>query len=136
MLVSIDLLGALALLVVVLFVLSLFMIGIPIAIWLLIRWAFLAQTLVLEDLKPLRVLRRSSQLVAGGGGRWRRFKHSRQVSLLLGPLVGVGLLFATTATFDVPFAAIATTYLYFDCKVHEQLDPVEEKRTDALPAEI
>jgi hypothetical protein len=145
-----DLLGALALLVVVIFVLSLFVIGIPIAIWLLIRWAFLAQTLVLENLPPLKALRRSSQLVRG---RWWKVAtvvtFTTGLALLLGPLVGIGLLFATTATFDavnavssivytitIPFAAIATTYLYFDCKVHEQLDPVEEKRTDALPAEI
>ena len=71
------------------------------------------------------------------------------LALLLGPLVGIGLLFATTATFDVvnivssivytitiPFAAIATTYLYFDCRVREQLEPAERKRTDTLPAEI
>ncbi len=49
------------------------------------------------------------------------------IALLLGPLVGALLLFATDASFDVvnvasdvvyvvalPFAAIATTYLYFD----------------------
>jgi len=145
-----DLLGALATLVVVIFVLSLFVIGIPIAIWLVIRWAFLAQTLVLEDLPPLRALRRSARLVRG---RWWKvgtiMAFTTGLALLLGPLVGIGLLFATTATFDVvnivsslvytitiPFAAIATTYLYFDCKVHEQLDPVEEKRVDTLPAEV
>lgn len=145
-----GLLGALALLVAVLVVLSLFVIGIPIAIWLLVRWSFLAQTLVLEDLPPLRALRRSSRLVRG---RWWKVAtvsvFTTGLALLLGPLVGIALLFATTATFDVvnivsslvytitiPFAAIATAYLYFDCKVHEQLDPVGEKRTDALPAEI
>jgi hypothetical protein len=49
------------------------------------------------------------------------------VAVLLGPFVGALLLFATNASFDVvnlasdlvyvvalPFAAIATTYLYFD----------------------
>jgi hypothetical protein len=49
------------------------------------------------------------------------------IALLLGPLVGTLLLFATDASFDfvnlvsdlvyvvaLPFAAIATTYLYFD----------------------
>jgi hypothetical protein len=49
------------------------------------------------------------------------------VALVLGPLVGTLLLFVTSASFDVvnlasdlvyvvalPFAAIATTYLYFD----------------------
>jgi hypothetical protein len=145
-----DLLGALALLVVVLVLLSLVVIGIPIAIWLLIRWAFLAQSLVLEDLPPLRALRRSSELVRG---RWWKVAtvtaFTTGLALLLGPLVGIGLLFATTATFDVvnivssivytitiPFAAIATTYLYFDCKVHEQLDPLEERRVDTLPAEV
>lgn len=145
-----DLLGALATLVVVLFVLSLFVIGIPLAIWLLVRWTFLAQALVLEGLPPLRALRRSARLVRG---RWWKvatvMAFTTGLALLLGPLVGIGLLFATTAAFDVvnivsslvytvtiPFAAIATTYLYFDCKVHEQLDPVEERRADALPAEI
>jgi hypothetical protein len=134
----------------VLVLLSLVVIGIPIAIWLLIRWAFLAQSLVLEDLPPLRALRRSSELVRG---RWWKVAtvtaFTTGLALLLGPLVGIGLLFATTATFDVvnivssivytitiPFAAIATTYLYFDCKVHEQLDPLEERRVDTLPAEV
>ena len=65
------------------------------------------------------------------------------------PLLGVALLFVTSASFDVvnlvsslvyvitiPFAAIATTYLYFDCRVREQLEPEERRRVAELPAEI
>jgi hypothetical protein len=145
-----ELLGTLALLVVVFVLLGVTVVGIPVAIWLLFRWAFLAQTLVLENLRPVRALHRSSELVRG---RWWRVAtivvFTTGIALLLGPLVGVGLLFATTATFDVvniissivytitiPFAAIATTYLYFDCRVHERLDLPESRPAESLPAEI
>ncbi len=84
------LLATLVLLVAVVVVLNLTVVGIPIAIWLLFRWAFLAQTLVLEDLRPLAALRRSAELVRG---RWWKVAtivlFTTGLALLLGPLVGI-----------------------------------------------
>jgi hypothetical protein len=67
------------------------------------------------------------------------------VAVLLGPLCGTLLLFATHASFDfinlvaglidvivVPYAAIATTYLYFDLRVAKQSESATES---VLPAE-
>jgi hypothetical protein len=58
------------------------------------------------------------------------------LALLLGPLVGALLLFLTSASFDVvnlvsdfvyvfslPFAALATTYLYFDLLARQPRAP-------------
>ena len=69
------------------------------------------------------------------------------VALLLGPLVGTLLLFVSHASFNfinlvaslvyalvLPYAATATTYLYFDLRlVKQQEDAVDER--DALPTE-
>lgn len=91
-------------------------------------WSLLAQAVALEDETTTGSLRRSSRLVRGQW--WRTASLTvfvTGVALLLGPFVGALLLSATTASFDVvnlvsdlvyvvalPFAAIATTYLYFD----------------------
>jgi hypothetical protein len=71
------------------------------------------------------------------------------IALLLGPLVGTLLLFATSASFDfvnlvsalvyvlaLPFAAITTTYLYFDLAVRRRLAVRERPSADVLPAEL
>jgi hypothetical protein len=109
-------------------VVQLTIVGLPIAIWLTIRWSLLAQAVVLDDEGAAGALRRSGRLVRGSW--WRTASLTvfvTGVALLLGPVVGTLLLFATNASFDVvnlasdlvyvvalPFAAIATTYLYFD----------------------
>jgi hypothetical protein len=36
----------------------------------------------------------------------------------------------------MPFVAIATTYLYFDLRVRDELEPRAAARHDVLPAEI
>jgi len=69
------------------------------------------------------------------------------VALLLGPLVGTLLLFVTNASFDfinlvsavvyavvLPYAAIASTYLYFDLRVATRHE-AETEQGDVLPAE-
>lgn len=71
------------------------------------------------------------------------------LALLLGPVLGGLLLLASEASFNVvnlvsalvyalvmPFVAIATTYLYFDLRVREELDPEDRRAVDVLPAEI
>ena len=139
-------------LVVVVVLLTTSVVGIPFAIWIVFRSSFLGQAFALEGLSGPRALARSFALVRG---RWWRVATIEVLvtglALLLGPLVGIGILFATptSATLDVvnlvssviytitmPFAAIASTYLYFDCRVREELEPVERRSSDTLPAEI
>jgi hypothetical protein len=123
-----PLLGGLVLAAFVVAVLDLTLVGLPIAIWLTIRWSLLAQSVVLDEQSAWGSLRRSGRLVRGHW--WRTASLTvlvTGVALLLGPLVGTLLLFVTNASFDVvnlasdlvyvvalPFAAVATTYLYFD----------------------
>jgi hypothetical protein len=123
-----PLLGGLVLAAFLVALLNLTLIGLPIAIWLTIRWSLLAQTVALEDAGAPGSLRLSGRLVRRHW--WRTASLTlfvTGVALVLGPLVGTLLLFATNASFDVvnlasdlvyvvslPFAAIATTYLYFD----------------------
>ena len=64
---------------------------------------------------------------------------------MVGPLCGTLLLFVTPASFDfinlvagavnavvLPYAAVATTYLYFDLRVEKESEPGDE---DVLLAE-
>ncbi|MFN8186334.1 MAG: hypothetical protein U0R69_04585 [Gaiellales bacterium] len=124
--------------------------ALPIVVWLVTRWSLLSQVIVLERRSAFDSLSRSAELVRGRF--WRVATITLVVvgiALLLGPLLGVALLFVTSASFDVvnlvssfvyvitiPFAAIATTYLYFDCRVREQIEPEERRRVAELPAEI
>jgi hypothetical protein len=71
------------------------------------------------------------------------------IGLLVGPLLGAILLFVSDASFNLvnlvaalvytialPFAAIATTYLYHDLRVREALEARGERALEILPAEI
>lgn len=123
-------------------------IGVLLAAWLLVRWAPTTQVIALEGLSARPALRRSAQLVRGNW--WRVASLTAFVSgisLLLGPLTGTLLLFATSASFNfvnlvsgvvyavvLPFVAIANTYLYFDLYLDDQHEAAT--RTSAvLPAE-
>jgi Membrane domain of glycerophosphoryl diester phosphodiesterase len=136
-----PLLGAFLVAVVVVAVLVGSTIGAIIAIWLLVRWSFLAQVIVLEDMPARGAFRRSSELVRGNW--WRVASLAlfvTLIALMLGPLLGAILLFVTNASFNfvnlisslvyvfaLPFVAIATTYLYFDLAVEkdeEEPEPV------------
>ncbi len=126
-------------------------IGVLLGVWLIVRWAFLAQVVALEDSSALGALRRSARL---SRGNWWRIASMllfvTVIALLLGPLVGTLLLFASNASFNfinlvsslvytavLPFAAIATTYLYFDLLVAKQHAAEAEAETGGvLPAEI
>jgi hypothetical protein len=123
-------------------------VGIPIAVWLLGRWAYTTQVVVFEGLGGRAALRRSAELVRG------HWLHSSALllamaglTLLAGPLVGVALLFVTSASFDVvnvvsslvyvgtmPLLAIATTYVYGNLRGAEATrEP--KVAVEALPAE-
>jgi hypothetical protein len=145
-----PLIAPLLLAVLVVALLGLTVAGAVLAFWLVVRWSLLAQVVVLEDDDSPGPLRRSARLV---GGHWWRVASVTVfvtgIALLLGPLVGTLLLFATSASFDfvnlvsalvyvlaLPFAAITTTYLYFDLAVRRRLAMRERSSADILPAEL
>jgi hypothetical protein len=108
--------------------LTITIVGIPLAIHRFIRWSLFAEACVLDDLPASESLRRSSELVKGRW--WRTFGFTAVVDVLAvlsGPLLGVGLLLLTDPslnfinlaaalvyTFTVPYAAIQLTLYYFD----------------------
>jgi hypothetical protein len=130
---------------VLVFVLDLTVAGIVVGAWLIVRWSLSSQAIALEGAGAVSAVRRSSLLVRGNW--WRvasLLVFVTLVPLLLGPFVGIGLLFATNASFDLinlvasvvyavllPGVAIATTYLYCDLRVRHTL----ESGDDVLPAE-
>ena len=140
--------GALLIAVVVVSLLASSLYLLPIAVWLAGRWALVVPVVELEDVRALAALRRSrllvrrhwlkvASLVVFGGG----------LVLLLGPLVGALLILVTSAPFwlvnvvagviyalAMPFVALTTAYLYFDCRVRDELGA--EEVGDRLPAEI
>jgi len=120
----------------------------PIAIWLAVRWAFLAQVVELEGFSGYAALRRSGELVRG---HWLRVASLVGIGLVLalaiGPLIGALLIIVTHAPFALlnvvsgvvyalamPFVAITTTYVYFDARVRSVLEPGGAPAD--LPAEI
>ncbi len=143
-----PLLRGLAIGVLVWVVLSATLILLPVAIWLAVRWALLAQVVELEDAAGMRALRRSAELVRG---RWLRVASLVGVGAVLafaaGPFVGALLILLTDAplallnvvagivyALAMPFVALTTAYVYFDARVRSELEPVE--RHQVLPAEI
>ncbi len=120
----------------------------PIAVWLAGRWALVAPVVELERIGSLAALRRSRRLVRG---QWLKVATlvvaGGGLVLLLGPLVGALLILGTSAPFwlvnvvagaiyalAMPFVALTTVYLYFDCRVRDELRT--EEVGDRLPAEI
>jgi hypothetical protein len=124
--------------------------GLVIGLWLIVRWSLLAQVVALQEESSPGPMRRSARLVRHHW--WRAASVTffiTGLALLLGPLLGSLLLFATSASFDfvnfvsalvyietLPFAAITTTYLYFDLAVRRRLAEQERSTADVLPAEI
>jgi hypothetical protein len=120
----------------------------PVALWMAIRWSLLAPVVELEHLSGRAALRRSAQLVRR---RWLRVGAlvglSAGLALAIGPLLGVLLIFATTAplallnvvagivyALALPFVALVTAYVYFDARSRHELE--REDVPDELPAEI
>ncbi|HJS49108.1 MAG TPA: hypothetical protein VJ745_02200 [Gaiellaceae bacterium] len=143
-----PLLGAVALFVVVWVVLTATAFLIPLAIWLAVRWCLLAPVVELEGLGAVAALRRSGQLVRG---RWFRTASlvglSAAISLVVGPLLGALLIFATSFPLAVlnvvagivyvaalPFVGVVTAYTYLDARARVELAP--EPAPKELPAEI
>jgi hypothetical protein len=110
--------------------LAMTIIGIPFAIYLGIRWFFIAQAVVIENTKSGDALSLSADIVKGSW--WRTFGIVIIVSLIAAiPSFGVGALFAwaapvasalisaVIATIVRPFTAGAFTFLFFDLSSRE-----------------
>jgi hypothetical protein len=121
---------------------------IPIAIWLAVRWALIVPAVELEELSAIGALRRSGRLVRQA---WLKVGTLAIVggalALAAGPFIGALLIFVTSIPLSfinliaglvyavtMPFVAIATTYVYFDTRVRDELAP--EREPSELPAEI
>ena len=149
------LLGAVFVSAMVIGILGLTGLGALLSIWLLVRWALFAQATALEDTGAFAALRRSSRLVEGNWWRVASLMFFvTAIALLLGPLFGTLLLFVSHASFDfinlvssvvyavvLPYAAIATTYLYFDRRAAEKEEAeaaetgeVQQAAVEAPPA--
>jgi hypothetical protein len=144
-----SLLGTVLIVALALTIVSFTAIGVLLAAFLIVRWSFLAQVLVLEDTSGATGLHHSAQLVRGSW--WRvasMILFITVVALLLGPLFGTVLLFISSASFNfinlvsgliyalvLPYAAIATTYLYFDLRVAKQQEAETAEQGDVLPEE-
>jgi len=143
-----PLLGGLALAVAVWVALSVTTLLVPVAVWLVVRWALLAQTVVLEEPSALGGLRRSAELVRG---RWFRVASlvglGAVLALAAGPLLGALLILLTDAPLSLlnlvagvvyalamPFVALTTAFVYFDARVRGELEP--RGAAEELPAEI
>ena len=121
---------------------------IPVAVWLGVRWALLAQAVELDGTSGVGGLRRSAELVRG---RWLRVASlvgvGAALALLAGPLLGALLILLTDAPLPLlnvvagvvyalalPFVALTTSYVYFDARAHLELEPRTGQQE--LPAEI
>jgi hypothetical protein len=121
---------------------------IPVAIWLAVRWALLAQVVEVEDRSAIGSLRRSAGLVRH---RWLHVASlvgvGGALALLVGPFVGALLILVTDAPLPLlnlvagvvyalamPFVALTTSYVYFDARARQELP--DELEPDVLPAEI
>ena len=143
-----PLLGALVLAVAAWAALTVTAILIPVAIWLVVRWALLAQVVEVENRTAVNALRRSAELVRG---RWLRVASlvgaGAMLALLAGPFFGALLILVTSAppatlnlvagiihALAVPFVALTTSYVYFDARTRHELEATDEP--SELPAEI
>jgi hypothetical protein len=140
--------GALLVAVIIVSLLASSIYLLPIAIWVAGRWALVVPVVELENVRAIAGLRRSRRLVSG---HWLKVTSlvvaGGGLVLVLGPFIGALLILATSAPFwlvnviagaiyavAMPFVALTTAYLYFDCRVREELGPQEAG--DVLPAEI
>ncbi len=140
--------GGLAVAVAIVVPLTVTAVLIPVAVWLAVRWALLAQAVELEDRSGLDALRRSTELVRG---RWLRVASlvgaGAALVFIAGPLLGTLLILGTDAPLPLlnvvagvvyalamPFVALTTTYVYLDARVRAELEPYD--RRAELPPEV
>ena len=133
------LIPAMGLIAVIAGVLTLSVIFIPVAVWLLVRWSLAGTVAGTEGGSALGLLRRSAELARGHWWRVASILLVAVVALLLGPALGVAFLIFTGASFDfvnliagmvyvaaVPLSAILTAYLYYDLRERRRVEPAGE----------
>jgi hypothetical protein len=144
-----PLLGALAIGVGVVTLLTVSVFLIPIAIWLAVRWALIVPVVELEEHSARTALHRSGRLVRL---EWLKVGTivvvSAALAIVAGPFLGALLILLVGAPFAfvnvlaalvyavaMPFVGIATTYVYYDTLTRERLGDAE-RAVGELPAEI
>jgi len=147
------LIGALIILVLVTSVLVLTIVGIPIAIWFLVRWFFFGEAIILDGASSGRAgLGRSARIV---DGHWwiacGALIALNLVGGLPGPLVGVFLLIFRGRSVEIanavssviyavliPIVVIGMTvvYLYLDRRVQSRREPVVTPEGPVTPPEV
>lgn len=106
-------------------------VGIPLAVYLLVRWIFFPQTVAIDDLGSKDAADLSARIVKGQW--WRTFGILLVVWALAGlPALAVAVLFAPAAVIAsglasaavaviiLPFVAVASTLLYYDLRSRER----------------
>jgi hypothetical protein len=105
-------------------------VGIPFAIYLAVRWAFVVQAVMLEDARPREALTLSGRLVSGYW--WRTLGIILVISILaavpifvvsiifaLAPLLVSGIINAIMTVLVLPFVGAAYALLFFDLQARE-----------------
>jgi hypothetical protein len=145
---TMGLLGAIVIAVAAVTLLGSFILLLPVAIWLAVRWALIAPVVALEGRGTVSALSRSYRLVRG---KWLKVASltiaSGAVVVIAGPLIGTGLILATNLPLSLlnvvagvvymvtmPFVALTTAYAYFDARVADELRPATAP--GHLPPEI
>ena len=142
--------GALALLIVILAALSLTVVLIPVAIYVVVRGALIAPVIAVERAGAWAAVRRSFRLTRGHS--WKVLSlvvAASTFALVIGPLVGVLILLVTGLSLELvnliaalvyvvvmPLSAIVSAYIYFDLRVREHLGDAAIDRRTVLPSEL
>jgi hypothetical protein len=127
-----DLVGAAVRSAVVVFLLCITIVGIPWGIWRAIRWAFIAQAVMVDGAAGDRVLQHSAEQVRGRW--WGTFGRLIVMGMIVGiPVTGLAaaagaaltgvlgpVLEALINTVATPIIAIGTTLVYFDLRARRQ----------------
>ncbi len=115
--------------------LAITLVGIPLAIWLLVRWSLVQQEIVFHDASVGGSFRGSARLVRG---RWpHAFRAALFFSLigLIGPVLHFALLFtavspvwvdligAAVFTLLIPYLALGYTLLFLDLEARAEAEP-------------
>jgi hypothetical protein len=145
---TMGLLGAIVIAVAAVTLLGSFLLLLPVAIWLAVRWALIAPVVALEGRGTVSALARSYGLVRA---KWLKVASltiaSGAVVVIAGPLIGTALILATDLPLSLlnvvagvvymvtmPFVALTTAYAYFDARVADELRPATAP--GHLPPEI
>ncbi|MFC1926495.1 glycerophosphoryl diester phosphodiesterase membrane domain-containing protein [Chloroflexota bacterium] len=128
----INLLGASLLALVACAAMFITVIGIPLAIYFGVRWAFILQAVILEGKEPMAALSRSSYLVKNS---WWRVFGIIIVMLLIGAVISVTLQFTIgfipllgdylVAILVAPIVITCSTILYYDLVFRKEGPAVE-----------